>query len=439
MSSIKRLRESDTRASRRKKRKKRKQTKKGCACKNANCSKPRICASCETQHEHHVFFFEGKEFATCNAAKIMKIRASLPVHQAHCNKCGILPIAQFDMIKSGDRKGKPTTYCRVCLKVLSKQQCNKKNPPDTIIVSNLQVELHNCNGKSICKGTGNGEMFETKQSSSTSTSSTQMITRICNSKRHSCGCCLKLLPNESFGLKLNQERQSYCIACRTRRNTFNRKGDRLINCRKDSAIKRSKKDPQVKQYLTKNEIKRIFVAQDEKCEECHCQIYIDTAKGPSCFSIDRINNRVTYLQGNVQLTCMICQRGRNLWSKDEWQLFLSFYFGYCSQLLHAHVSNWPKGLNTYLGMGGHIWYHAQFEKQNGVSFYNPLIKLCPCNVERCPFRPSIQRLDNSKGHTVENCVLVTIFENYARNRIPLPEYHREMAHRKETWLAHQTR
>ncbi len=39
----------------------------------------------------------------------------------------------------------------------------------------------------------------------------------------------------------------------------------------------------------------------------------------------------------------------------------------------------------------------------------------PSKIPFYPFQPSIERIDNSKGYTMDNCALCCLAENYARN------------------------
>jgi hypothetical protein len=46
----------------------------------------------------------------------------------------------------------------------------------------------------------------------------------------------------------------------------------------------------------------------------------------------------------------------------------------------------------------------------------------PTKTPYYPFQPSIDRIDNSKGHTMDNCVLCCFAENYGRNDIEYDDF-----------------
>ncbi len=46
----------------------------------------------------------------------------------------------------------------------------------------------------------------------------------------------------------------------------------------------------------------------------------------------------------------------------------------------------------------------------------------PSKTPYFPFKPSVDRIDNSKPHTSDNCILVCMAENYARNDMDQNEF-----------------
>ena len=50
------------------------------------------------------------------------------------------------------------------------------------------------------------------------------------------------------------------------------------------------------------------------------------------------------------------------------------------------------------------------------------IKMFPSKTKFFPFKPSLDRIDNSKGHTKDNVKLVCMAENFARNNFTFDEF-----------------
>jgi hypothetical protein len=66
-------------------------------------------------------------------------------------------------------------------------------------------------------------------------------------------------------------------------------------------------------------------------------------------------------------------------------------------------------------LDGH-WVKAKFEDQQGKSVpYLGHIELHRCTTPQCPFRISVDRIDNAdKEHRRDNCALTTFAENFSK-------------------------
>lgn len=67
------------------------------------------------------------------------------------------------------------------------------------------------------------------------------------------------------------------------------------------------------------------------------------------------------------------------------------------------------------------WIHAQFEKQDGKCFYTG-IPFAIVEAKRGIRRPSLDRLDSSKGYEPSNLVLCLCAVNYMKNDYTLEEF-----------------
>ncbi len=61
-----------------------------------------------------------------------------------------------------------------------------------------------------------------------------------------------------------------------------------------------------------------------------------------------------------------------------------------------------------------VWVHDLFLRQDGKCFWLG-VDLVPSGTPYAPWKPSLDRLDNTKGYTEDNVVLSSRFANHARN------------------------
>ena len=97
---------------------------------------------------------------------------------------------------------------------------------------------------------------------------------------------------------------------------------------------------------------------------------------------------------------------------------------------HEFNSHWASELRNRLkqydqknGMDFDLttdWIKEQFEIDR-YSHYSG-IEMFPTKTKFYPFQPSIERIDNSKGHTMDNCVLCCFAENYGRNNMNYDDF-----------------
>ncbi len=76
------------------------------------------------------------------------------------------------------------------------------------------------------------------------------------------------------------------------------------------------------------------------------------------------------------------------------------------------------------------WIKQRFEKQGGKCYWLS-ITLAPSQSANHPLKPSLDRLDCSKGYTEENTVISSLFANMGRKNTPVHEMKKFIEYLKE--------
>lgn len=184
--------------------------------------------------------------------------------------------------------------------------------------------------------------------------------------------------------------------------------------------------------------------QNYACVYCRCVIQVTGNIGvrqSNVVSIDRINSKKGYTVDNIHLTCMFCNYAKNNWSEEEYRTFLKCIIqsnndDFLKELASGYVDwRWKqlsciKQRDKKCSLTLH-WLDTQLHKQNHMCYYSGL-HLIPKQGKPYIFQPSIERLDNSKPHTQENCVLVCLPLNYGRCSTSLDLFLRHLENIKKT-------
>jgi len=173
--------------------------------------------------------------------------------------------------------------------------------------------------------------------------------------------------------------------------------------------------------ITQEFIEYKFERQNNKCIYCNCELEIigDVGKRKmNLVSVDRINSNIGYIKGNIQLTCMFCNYAKNRWSDLEYKDFLQCLITKNNSNHLQHKISVTRYMCQQMSI---TWTIEQFDKQNGKCFYSRL-DLIPCKQKYYMYQPSIERLDCNVGYTPENCVLVCLALNYARNNCDIENF-----------------
>ena len=165
------------------------------------------------------------------------------------------------------------------------------------------------------------------------------------------------------------------------------------------------------------------------CIYCNVKIYKEKSfRRLADFSIDRIDSSIKkHTIDNIVFSCVFCNGAKNCVDKKIYIDFINGLkgnTGYIEKYKNETDKRWvykcttnSRQKNTPLSSS---WVRNQFKKQEGKCFYSSL-KMITSEINRFPFKPSIERLDNSLPHTEENCVLVCLGINLGRNKSTLEE------------------
>lgn len=178
-------------------------------------------------------------------------------------------------------------------------------------------------------------------------------------------------------------------------------------------------------YISPKYILQLYEECNGNCSSCNRKVKCNFGnKSVDQFSIDRIDNSKSHIKDNIRITCLFCNRARNMSSLEEWNLYIKSLTGSKNCEKKGDINNrWiketlsrcksSKVANTIGFNLTEEWVKEQFNK-NKYSYYSG-IEMYPSKIPFYPFQPSIERIDNSKGYTMDNCVLCCLAENLGRN------------------------
>ena len=190
-----------------------------------------------------------------------------------------------------------------------------------------------------------------------------------------------------------------------------------------------------KNNLTIDWVNETLKNQNKQC--FYCSIFITDYNGYkklSQLSIDRKNNKIGHIQDNCVISCLFCNLGKNA---NQIQYFTDFIIALKNGIdIHKYdnVKNdiyWSSQLKHLLdktckkenieNQFTTEMIKEMYNRQNGLDFYTKLPMICK-KIGYFPFKASIDRIDNTKPHTLDNCVLVCLSSNFGRSNFSVEEY-----------------
>ena len=186
--------------------------------------------------------------------------------------------------------------------------------------------------------------------------------------------------------------------------------------------------------MTKDHIEYLYKSQKGKCFWCEQELSTKLgSKQPLQVSIDRYVSDETHTKDNCVLSCLMCNYAKN--KTTPYNLFT--YFKYLqTKKLPVHYTGkyddkWAKRVWNSCKSSDQKSFKdtsktltkEQLKKmyeENNYSAYSKL-KMIPSTDPYTPFQPSCERIDNSKPHSIDNCVLVCLIENHARNSFTIKQ------------------
>lgn len=185
----------------------------------------------------------------------------------------------------------------------------------------------------------------------------------------------------------------------------------------------------------------------------HCDISLNFGDGnnhPDAISFDRIDCLKSYNIDNTVIACNVCNRSKHCLDISLFDLALKLIFDESFiQLEYYHFVQHPVAKNLSKCFG-HLCKSSKSDSRSLTiqEIFNLIhsqnfrcaitgLCLCLCEIKNCPFRPSLDRIDNSiQDHAVlTNDHIVCRFVNHARNSLTIPECLKCFDERKGTYVS----
>ncbi len=194
-------------------------------------------------------------------------------------------------------------------------------------------------------------------------------------------------------------------------------------------IERCRNIDKLKNFDTKCDLDKDFIIelkelQNNLCYFCKNELlYEGNSKKLNQASIDRIDNNFGHTKNNVKLTCIFCNHAKNLNTNETFKLFINWLINeqeinkedypinkYYLSDLQSSCRNCDKKKfkeNNHENIINKTQIQELIEEQNYKCAISGL-PLIPCSIKGFPLKPSVDRLDNTKGHTIENCQIICL-------------------------------
>ena len=149
---------------------------------------------------------------------------------------------------------------------------------------------------------------------------------------------------------------------------------------------------------------------------------------PENISLDRIDSSKGHIKDNVVISCLFCNLGRNCAVSEQWKEMVKVLTN--KDIYQPDYSNeerygkWASDLiyrckirHKKIDTNNEFNITLEWLKSQPLICYYTGIKLFPSVKNWYVFQPSLDRIDNNKGYTKDNVVLVSRGLNSARNQM----------------------
>lgn len=200
--------------------------------------------------------------------------------------------------------------------------------------------------------------------------------------------------------------------------------------KQDPLVKNIKKiinsfnDKDKSKVITVNYALDLFNDSDGLCYWCKKKVCYDNEEPKlNQLSLDRLDNSKGHIEDNLVISCCYCNKARNATDTETWEKYMNCLINndlYIDNEIYDN--NWTNDTIKHIKRRSQIkkydfdlteeWIKEQFNKNNKSHYTN--IEMFSNTKAYNPFQPSIDRIDNNKGYTQDNCVLCCVAENYGR-------------------------
>ncbi len=187
-------------------------------------------------------------------------------------------------------------------------------------------------------------------------------------------------------------------------------------------------------------IEDVFKKLENQNGKCfYCNITISTNKSNenerelNQISVDRKDSIIGHTKNNCVISCLFCNYAKSASTVDNYKSYINAlkYNTMDNNFLIEQNAQWASILNRFVAIScRNEKIECEFtteiikqlyEKQNGKDYFTDLLMI-PSAKKFFPFQPSLDRLDNNKPHTLDNCVLVCYAGNVGRNNASTEKY-----------------